>query len=296
VTAGGLVFLGGSDGIVRALDAATGKGKWIACTGGAVLCPPTVAAGRVFAGSADGRAYALEAATGKVLWSFRAAPVERRIFVYGRLISAWPVGGGVLVEGATAYFGAGINDFDGTHVYAVDAATGKIKWQNNTCGHLDAESRRGVMCQGEMLIHNNTLFMAGGNVISPGMFDLKTGKCLNKTPTSFGTRAPRGRELAIENNRVTVSGQPLYSDPRHPVFDKSCKWRDVEVKANNCKLRFERRENGWFVVARSHDNKRQLWAQPLPAEPVRWGIAAGPGGRVFVTLRGGRVICFGKAE
>ena len=67
----------------------------------------------------------------------------------------------------TAYFAAGITDYDGTHVYAVDAATGKLRWQNNTAGHLDAVSRRGVACQGELLLNDGKLYLAGGNSVGP---------------------------------------------------------------------------------------------------------------------------------
>ena len=40
VTVGGLMFLSGSDGVVRALDMATGHARWTAYTGGAVRYPP----------------------------------------------------------------------------------------------------------------------------------------------------------------------------------------------------------------------------------------------------------------
>ena len=49
-------------------------------------------------GSADGRVYAFEAATGRRLWSFLAAPANRWITVYGKLMSTWPVAGGVVVD------------------------------------------------------------------------------------------------------------------------------------------------------------------------------------------------------
>ena len=91
---------------------------------------------------------ALEAATGRLLWRFRAAPVERHIMVYGNLCSTWPVNTGVLVKDGVAYAGAGIIDTDGTYVYALDALTGKVKWQNITSGHLDKQLRKGVSAQG----------------------------------------------------------------------------------------------------------------------------------------------------
>jgi hypothetical protein len=91
VAVGGTVFLGGSDGVVRALDVATGKSRWSAYTGACVRVAPTIWNGRAFVGSGDGWVYAFAADTGRLLWRFRAAPVERRIPVYGKLLSTWPV-------------------------------------------------------------------------------------------------------------------------------------------------------------------------------------------------------------
>jgi outer membrane protein assembly factor BamB len=108
VTSGGLTFVGGSDGIVRALDLESGETRWKAYTGGAIQYSPTVAESRLFVGSGDGWLYVYESATGRLLWRFRAAPAERRIPVYGALMSTWPVASGVLVEDGVAYFAAGI--------------------------------------------------------------------------------------------------------------------------------------------------------------------------------------------
>ncbi|MBE3070950.1 MAG: PQQ-binding-like beta-propeller repeat protein, partial [Planctomycetes bacterium] len=253
VAAGGLVFTAGADGIVRALDAATGRPRWTAYTGGAVRYPPAIADGRAFVGSGDGWAYAFEAATGRRLWRFRAAPIERKISVYGALVSTWPVTGGIVVHDGTAYLAAGINNFDGTHVYALDAASGRIKWQNNTCGHLDPFSRRGVAAQGDMLIHDGKLYLAGGNSVSPAAFDLATGRCLNAPPERPGTTATRGRELRVSKEGVVeVYGQPLYSVPGATVFDKSTNWDPPLVAAAGANLVLRQPKGGgaaWAIVA-----------------------------------------------
>ena len=221
VTSGGLVFVGGSDGIVRAIDSATGKQRWTAYTGGSIRISPTVWKGRVFAGSGDGWVYALEAQTGRLLWRFRAAPVERKIPVYGSLLSTWPAASGVLVEDGIAYVAAGISNFDGTYVYALDAKTGEIKWQNNTSGHLNAEARTGVGVQGHLLLHGGKLYMAGGNAVSPGVYDIADGTCLNKGDLLNISESIclRGWELFLVGDKVTVGGQPFYRDPDFPVVD-----------------------------------------------------------------------------
>ena len=77
----------------------TGRRIWKSGSGGALLGSGTfystsaVVYGRVFLGNTDGRVYAYEARTGRLLWTFRVAPAERTISVFGKLISAWPVAG-----------------------------------------------------------------------------------------------------------------------------------------------------------------------------------------------------------
>lgn len=226
---GDLVFVGGSDGIVRALGAATGKMRWKGYTCGDVRYPPTFWQGHVFVGSGDGYVYCFEAKTGRLLWRFRAAPVERRIPVYGSLQSTWPVASGVLIVDGVAYVAAGIANYDGTHVYALDAATGHLKWQNNTSGHLDVESRTGVSAQGHMMVVDGRLYLAGGNAVSPAIYDIADGRCLNdpavlhqvsknKVP---GSISPRGSELYRLGNDVRVGGKPLYAHPKYQVYDNS---------------------------------------------------------------------------
>lgn len=225
--AGDLVFVAGADGIVRALDAQAGTVRWKAYTGGDVRYPPTVSDGKALVGSGDGSVYAFDALTGKLQWRFRAAPADRRIPVYGGLQSTWPVGSGVLVEQGTAIAAAGIVNYDGTHVYALDAATGRLRWQNNTSGHLDAEAHSGVSVQGHMVTANGKVYLAGGNAVSPAIYDLRDGKCLNDpvqlrrtvNNSVLGSFNPRGSELYTFEKTVMVAGKPLYAHPQYEVYD-----------------------------------------------------------------------------
>ena len=215
-SAGGLVFLGGEDGKVRAIDGATGTERWSFRTAGPVKYPPSVSADRAYVGSADGFAYCLEAETGRLLWRFRAAPTKRKIMVYGSLSSTWPVNTGVLVHDGVAYFGAGIVDHDGTYIYAVDAKTGHIIWENNASGHLNSELRKGVSVQGNLTIQGSMLVMAGGNVVSPARFDLKSGKCLETSRKQGQPQANGGRFVGIfGSERIIAGGRILYSSPQN---------------------------------------------------------------------------------
>jgi len=304
VTAGGLAFLGGSDGIVRALDMTTRDVRWTAYTGGPVRYPPSVSEGRVFVGSGDGYAYALEAATGRLLWRFRAAPVERKIPVYGSLQSTWPVATGVLVSNGVAYFAAGMNNYDGTHVYALDAESGTMKWQNNDMGGMGAS----VGVQGDLLLHEDRLYLAGGNAASPAVLDITSGRCIDA-----GQRNRPGRELRLimaknkDGNavqpRVEAIGQPFYSIPEEPMFPRTwspskgqeLKWADPIVATANANLFIRQTESGWRLVAQARSGTA-LWEQPLPAETMRWGVAVDARGCIIVVLRDGRVLCFGESE
>jgi outer membrane protein assembly factor BamB len=227
---GELVFVAGSDGMVHALGAGDGQAVWTAFTGGAVRHPPTIAEGRALVGAGDGWVYAWEAKTGRPLWEFRAAPADRRIPVYGQLLSTWPAASGVAVDGDTAYVAAGIVNYDGTHVYALDTATGKLRWQNNSTGHLDPEARTGVGVQGHLLVQNGGVFLAGGNVLSPAVYSASDGRLLNDPSQFVGRRlnnnvpssiSPRGSDLYSVGQMVMVAGKPLYAHPEYDVYDNS---------------------------------------------------------------------------
>ncbi len=188
ITAGNLVFTGDDCGVLRAMDAATGRVKWQVYTAGAIFHAPAVWEGRLYAGSADGRVYAFEAATGRRLWSFRVAPEDRWIPVYGRLISTWPVAGGVVVEDGVLYAAAGIANYDGTHVCALDAVTGKVRWHNGRSGELSDRVKSGISLQGELSLEGNALCFSGGTVYQTARFDLATGRCLNEPVHAVGSQ------------------------------------------------------------------------------------------------------------
>ena len=211
------LFATGHDGAIRALHAGTGELQWSAYTGGAILFPPVLYGSRLYVGSGDGWVYCFDAASGRMCWRFRASPAERTIPVYGRLSSTWPVGSGVLVDRGVVYAAAGVANYDGTHVYALDAETGRMLWQNNSSGQLAGpDSLTGVSVQGHLLLDADKLYLAGGNAVSPAVYDARTGHCLNeirdvgKTPVS-----PRGQDLFLIQGRVHCFDRRLYGPNRY---------------------------------------------------------------------------------
>jgi len=113
---------------VVALDAASGTEQWRFTAGGSIDTPPTMHEGRVLFGAADGYAYCLRADDGESIWRFRAAPHDRIVSAFGRLESAWPVHGSILVRDDTAYFTAGRSSLldGGIFVWALDVETGDV--------------------------------------------------------------------------------------------------------------------------------------------------------------------------
>ncbi|MBN1804018.1 MAG: PQQ-binding-like beta-propeller repeat protein [Sedimentisphaerales bacterium] len=281
VTVGGLVFIGGPDGIVRAINAVNGQIRWKAYTGGAVRFPATIWNGRAFVGSGDGWVYAFEAKTGRLLWRFRAAPAERKIPVYGSLLSTWPVASGVLIEKGTAYFAAGIVNYDGTYVYAIDAKTGKIKWQNNTSGHLDQKARTGASVQGHQLLYNGKLYLASGTSLSPAVYNTSDGKCLNNPAilrqlvqnNLFISQSPRGCDLSLLGGQVVACGKPFYAHPKYEVFDDTVFNRVFLALTGNRNVFWVNRQNNRSIVCFDHIDKellRRKMSQPDNRFNVDW--------------------------
>ncbi len=274
-SAGGLVFVGGQDGKVRALDARSGKIRWVFATAGPIKMPPTIWESRAYVGSSDGYVYALEAATGRLLWRFRAAPVERYIMVYGNLCSTWPVNTGVLVNDGVAYFAAGIIDCDGTYVYAVDAKTGKIKWQNNSCGHLNPDIRKGVSAQGGLAIHGNQLLMAGGNQVNPARFDLSTGECLNQSFAQGRPKANHGKFVGVFLDKYPVAGgRALYASAENVANKDSFVVHDGRRFLT---LNFGGIPPAWsddtIALVNFRDGKLTCWDGKMTAERIAKGLS-----------------------
>jgi eukaryotic-like serine/threonine-protein kinase len=136
VYADGVIYFGGDDGNVYAVDAADGRQLWKRRTGGPVAATPAIAGETLYVGSYDGKFYALDKRTGAPRWKF-ATGGERRFEAKG-LHGMQPknqtiadpfdvfLSSPVVAEGAV-YFGSG----DGS-LYALDATSGDLKWKFQT--------------------------------------------------------------------------------------------------------------------------------------------------------------------
>jgi len=182
VVAGGLLFFGSSaDCCVRALDAATGKQRWAAFTDAPIRFAPAVWKGRVFVASDDGCLYCFDAAGGHLVWRKRLAPGDDTVLGNDRIISRWPVRGGPAISGDIIYVAAGIWPSEGIYVQALDAATGKLLWENDAAGYIEmdqphptARAKSGISAQGYLTVAGDTLLIPTGRA-TPAAMDLADG-------------------------------------------------------------------------------------------------------------------------
>lgn len=129
---GDAVYVGSTDGALYAVNRADGTERWKFATQGPIASSPAAAGGVVFISSLDGNVYGVDAATGKERWRF-ATKGERRFTAPGihgaiprteRMPDPFDVFmSSPAVLGGTVYIGSGDQ-----HVYALDAATGALRW------------------------------------------------------------------------------------------------------------------------------------------------------------------------
>ena len=175
--ANGRLFFGSSvDEQVHCLDSKTGEQLWSHFTEGPVRLAPTVHKNRVYVGSDDGFVYCLEAETGELIWKQSPGPQTRRVAGNGRVISPWAIRTSVVIEGDTAYCGAGVIPSEGVFVVAMNADTGEQIWKSEM---------KDLPAQGYMLASKTRLYVVTSRD-TPIVLDAKTGKRLHKVKGGTG--------------------------------------------------------------------------------------------------------------
>ena len=159
----GIVYAGGLDSVLHAVDVETGAERWRFRTGGEIRSSVCVDGGRVFLNGGDGALYALNARTGVLLWKtpalgerkydfadyFHSTPVLREGVLYvgsgdGNAYARRASDGAIVwkfktddVVHATPVIDNGkvfVGSFDG-YVYALETKTGALVWKFKTVGH-----------------------------------------------------------------------------------------------------------------------------------------------------------------
>ena len=176
VSVGGMLFFASSaDDSVRALDAASGRERWVFFAEGPVRLAPSVAKGRVFFGADDGSVYCLNTADGALLWKHTVDPQARRIAGNGRVISVVPVRSGVLLDGDRACFFAGLFPDEGVYRGVLRAEDGAV---------LAQERIPQVSPQGYLLASSTHLVVPTGRT-TPALFSK------NMIPRAINNSGPK---------------------------------------------------------------------------------------------------------
>lgn len=133
---GDVVYAASTGGVVVAVDRQTGAQKWRFTIKSRIVSSPAVAEGAVYFEAYDGFLYALDASSGTQRWKFKTEGEHR--YTAKNLHGMQPAGetrpdpwdsylSSPAVWKGAVYFGSG----DG-NIYAVDAATGALKWKFHT--------------------------------------------------------------------------------------------------------------------------------------------------------------------
>jgi len=122
VFSNGMIYAGGSDSILHAIDLNTGKQKWQLHTGGEIRSSAFLENNFLYLNGGDGIIYSLDAANGKINWTFKTNGEHR--YDFADYFNSSPV-----IANNVLYFGSG-----DSCVYALNAENGKVKWSFKTNG------------------------------------------------------------------------------------------------------------------------------------------------------------------
>ncbi len=294
VVAGDTLLFGSSaDCKVYALDARTGEERWTFFTGGPVRLAPAVSGERAFVASDDGFLYCLGVADGALLWKHRGGPRDDMVLGNDRLVSRWPVRGGPAVAGGVVYAAAGIWPSEGIFVFALDAATGSVRWVNDSAGaitmpqpHGGAEAASGISAQGHLVVAGDTLLVPTGRAV-PAALSRADGRFLYFHLQRYGQRG--GAEIAAAGDMFFNGGaffDVASGMVRHTEAGARCAAvtpARLVIAKDNALLAFDRL-NFWKTEetvdrlgkkTTTQVRSAPLWSAAGPASPAVSLIAAG---------------------
>ena len=200
----GVVYVGGGNGDLLALDLASGKLKWKYTTGNLIgESSPAVSDTAVYIGDLGGLVHAVNIADGKGLWTYRTASE----------IKSSPV----VADGAVL-----VGSYDGS-LYAFEPATGKLKWKAMTNGMVHATPA----------VQDGLAFIAGCDSILHAIriadgkeaYRIDSGAYTGASPLIDGTRAYFGtfnnEVLAFDLQRRKLLWRYADTERRFPFYSSA---------------------------------------------------------------------------
>jgi outer membrane protein assembly factor BamB len=216
VVSGQTAIFGSSvDHLLRALDTRSGATRWRFFADGAIRFAPWIDQGRVYFGADDGYVYCLQLSDGSLIWKHRPSPDDERVIGNSRMVSLWPVRTGVIVDAGTVYVGAGVFPYEGLYICALDAATGREIWMNDTAGDLAWGLEYGGMtAQGYLLASDSTLYVPSGRGM-PAAFNRMNGEFVRFL--SQGSKT--GGSWALLDRGQLIAGVNTQGTPAKIAYD-----------------------------------------------------------------------------
>jgi eukaryotic-like serine/threonine-protein kinase len=208
--ADGVVYVGGGNGDLIALDLASGTLRWKYTTGNLIgESSPAVSSDAVYIGDLGGIVHAVNTRDGKALWTFKT----------GSEIKSSPV----VVPGAP-----GVNDvvligsYD-SYLYGLDARTGRLRWKVLTNGMVNATPA----------VQDGLAFIAGCDAIfrairvadGKQMYQVESGAYIGASPVVDGDRAYFGtfnfEVLALDLKKRRVVWRYSQPDAQFPYYSSA---------------------------------------------------------------------------
>lgn len=140
VIEGDLVFIGGEDGMLRALDKETGDVAWVYEAGAGIGSNAEIDDKRVYVLSRDGLVHGIDKVSGEGLWTFQTGGEKQ--WDYWDLYLSTPVAD----DQHWLYFGSGDH-----HVYSINKRTGALRWKYET----------GAIVHGEPVLSGEKVIVGG---------------------------------------------------------------------------------------------------------------------------------------
>ena len=286
---GDLVYVGGYNGKIYALNASSGALRWVyprernlqPIVGG-----PVISQGKVYIGAADGKLYALDAATGDELWKFETgdkiwsipaisddtlyiASFDKKLYAINTTDGSkkWEFAteGAVmstpLVYDNTVYIGS----FD-RHLYALNAADGRLKWKSDFVA--------GKWFWATVVAYNNTIYAPSldGKVY---ILDAQTGKKIaepdlqapiSSSPVIVGklviVATDDGKIYALDtdNNQATLITSLKTPKDKEAQINAPLSASDGVVYIHTQTKQYEN------VYALNPETREMLWSIPLASQ------------------------------
>jgi outer membrane protein assembly factor BamB len=211
--ADGVVYVGGGDGDLLALDLVSGTLRWKYTTENLIgESSPAVSGDTVYFGDLGGVVHAVGVKDGKARWTFKTGSEIKSSPVIVAANSGGPGNNDAVLIGS----------YDG-HLYSLDARTGKLRWKVLTKGQVHATPA----------VQDGLAFVAGCDAIFRAIriadgreaYQIESGAYTASSPVLDGDRAYFGtfnnEVLALDLKRRNVVWRYTLADAQFPFYSSA---------------------------------------------------------------------------